>query len=79
MPHGTPSLSPSLVQARLAQRESTLPGGQETAEPKSALVRVGALLRHRAYYCIRFAYYAVLHRGFRHVRWVLAFEGTTWN
>jgi hypothetical protein len=30
-------------------------------------------------YIARFAYYAAVHRGFRHVRWALAAEGTTWN
>lgn len=31
------------------------------------------------HYCWRFIYYAWVHRGFAHVRWALAHEGTTWN
>jgi hypothetical protein len=39
---------------------------------------VGMLLRRRLKYIARFAYYVAVHRGFKHVRWALAHEGTQW-
>lgn len=46
---------------------------------RERLSHYGGLLRRRARYIARFAYYAAVHRGFRNVRWALAHEGTTWN
>jgi hypothetical protein len=31
------------------------------------------------HYIARFIYWTIRHRSTRNVRWVLAFEGTTWN
>lgn len=36
------------------------------------------LLRRRLHYIARFVLWTVRHRSTRHVRWVLAFEGTPW-
>jgi hypothetical protein len=33
----------------------------------------------RLRYVVRFILWTLRHRSTRHVRWVLAFEGTTWN
>lgn len=40
---------------------------------------VGAVLLRRIKYIGRFIYWAVRHCSTRHVVWVLAFEGYTWN
>ncbi len=33
----------------------------------------------RARYVALFIYWSIRHRSVRHVRWVLAFEGYSWN
>lgn len=36
------------------------------------------LICRRLRYIARFAFWTFKHRSFKHVRWVLAHEGTTW-
>lgn len=40
---------------------------------------VGAVLLRRIKYIGRWLYWAARHRSTKHVAWVLAFEGYTWN
>lgn len=60
--------------------------GREPAETSAksyaALMRIGQACRvfsRRARYITRFIYWTARHGSTRHVAWVLAFEGYSWN
>jgi hypothetical protein len=38
-----------------------------------------AALRRRVFFIARFCYWAVRHRSISSARWLLAYEGITWN
>jgi len=52
--------------------------GHGTQRGRRSTVEVGAVLRGRIRYCVRFARYLAIHRNIENVRWVLACEGTQW-
>ena len=64
--------------------DSTMPAQQcATSQPlEQPLVSAGRLSHirtGRVRYALRFIYWTLRHRSTKHVRWVLAFEGYTWN
>ena len=73
------SRAPSAARPNLPQLNTSVSETQATAEPANARLSVGALLRRRARYVARAAYYIAIHRSLAHWRWALAAEGTQWN
>lgn len=64
-----------------AQPVGTSPDSIESSPiPSSAVCRtLLMILQRRAMYIGRFIYWAIRHRSFKHVAWVLEYEGYTWN
>lgn len=69
----------------LSNTDTAAPSGCTVSEPagvtnsETLTISVGARLRRRIAYIGRFIYWTARHRNTKHVRWVLAFEGYTWN
>jgi hypothetical protein len=78
------SFSPPSIPPDALPASYIVPSTTEVSNGVSARLNVGQDLRdpialRRAKYIARYVYWAIRHRSTRHVAWVLAFEGYTWN
>jgi len=62
-----------IIQPEICERQSRL------QRFVGALRRSAGTARHRAGYMARFVYWTIRHRSTQHVRWVLEYEGCSWN
>lgn len=75
--HQSPrTLTPS---ARRPQYPTTMLEASATVKRQpEAPVSVGRLLRRRANYALRFAFWSLRHGSTKHAAWICAYEGLTW-